>query len=138
MRIVIADDNDNYLRWGNLVVTWVNDETKWPINVGDLRRQMANAGVNGSIAGPDNRGVSIQRYPDDAADQLPPVELVLPTQAMLNARLALVRPGPYPRDLMPSFMDIAYGGAARANLSQQEADDFAIRRVGEYSINECC
>lgn len=135
MRIEITDDNGNYLRWGQLVVSWINDSSKWPQNVGDLRKQMAGAKVDGTVQGPDSRPVTIQQYPDNPQDAL---MLVLPTADMLQARMGKVTAGPYPREIMPSFMDIAYGAEPRVPLSQPEATDFAIRRVGEYTINECC
>ncbi len=139
MRIKLKDDNDNYLRWGKLVEIWIRDKTippaTWPSTVADLRRQLQDNNIDATVEGADDRPVSILKYQDDPAQAL---MLVLPTEKMLDAQLAKVGPGPYTRELMPSFVDIAYGGAARVNLSKQEADDFAIRRVGEYTINECC
>jgi hypothetical protein len=60
---------------------------------------------------------------------------VIPTAAMLAEKLQTVTSGPYP---LPLFYDIAYAGAARANLSPQESRDFAFRRIGEYTVNQCC
>ena len=57
-------------------------------------------------------------------------------QPFIQLAVATVRPGPY--NVMPLFYDIAYGGASRVPLSAQEAHNFAIRRIGEYSVNECC
>jgi len=54
---------------------------------------------------------------------------------MRDEKLQTVTSGPYP---LPLFYDTAYAGAARANLSAQESRDFAIRRIGEYTVNECC
>ncbi len=132
MRIQIQDDNQNWLNWGTLVVSWIQNPGTRPATVGDLKAQLAPRGVIATVAGPDNRQVSILNYSDNLAD---PLMLVLPTQAMLNAKLATVTSGAYP---LPLFYDIAYAGAARANLSAQESEDFAFRRIGEYTVNECC
>jgi hypothetical protein len=132
MRINIVDDNENWLRWGNLLQTWIDSEGERPTSVGALRGQLSKYGIEASVAGPDEKTVVIQAYPD-SVNQL---VIMIPTPAMRNAKLATVKPGPY--DVMPLFYDIAYGGAPRVPLSAQEAHNFAIRRIGEYSVNECC
>jgi hypothetical protein len=76
--------------------------------------------------------VAILDYSDAPSD---PLMIVIPTAAMLAEKLGTVSSGPYP---LPLFYDIAYAGAPRANLSPQESQAFAIRRVGEYTVNECC
>lgn len=94
---------------------------------------MAAHSVCATVAGPDSRPVQIRSYLNRPTD---PLMIMLPDQQMVDDRLATVRPGPY--NVMPLFYDIAFGGAPRVNLSQQEALDFAFRRIGEYSVNECC
>jgi hypothetical protein len=133
MRVEIVNDNQNWLNWGNLVLTWIRDAHQRPQTVGKLREQMRTHCVEGTVAGPDTRPVQISSYINAPND---PLEIMLPNQQMLDARLATVRAGPY--NFMPLFYDIAFGGAPRVNLSQQEALDFASRRIGEYSVNECC
>ena len=133
MRVKIHDDNQNYLNWGNLIQKWINDPTTRPSTVGDLRRQLRDNEVQGEVAGADTRLVAIQSYTDDPDETL---LIMVPSQDARNAKLGTVGAGPYVN--MPLFYDIAYGGAAKVNLSQQEALNFAIRRIGEYSVNECC
>ena len=133
MRVKIYDDNQNWLNWGNLIQQWINDPTCRPNTVGDLRAQLNDNEVQAEVVGDDTREVAIQSYVDDPNETL---VIMVPSKAARNAKLSTVGPGPYVN--MPLFYDIAYAGAARANLSQQEALNFAIRRIGEYSVNECC
>jgi hypothetical protein len=133
MRVKIYDDNQNWLNWGNLIQKWIDDPTKRPNTVGQLKGQLADNKIQGDVAGEDTRFVSIQSYTDDPGETL---VIMVPSKDARDAKLSTVGPGPYVN--MPLFYNIAYGGAARANLSQQEALNFAIRRIGEYSVNECC
>jgi hypothetical protein len=133
MRVHIRDDNQNWLNWGNLVQVWINDAGKRPTTVGELRKQLTARGIDGIVAGPDNRIVQIVAYSNAYDDAL---TIVLPDSSMRDAKLATVTSGPY--DNVPLFYDIAYAGAPRANLSEQESQDFALRRIGEYTVNECC
>lgn len=133
MRIQIQDDNQNWLNWGQLVLAWIRKTQPRPITVAELKTQLSKNGVTAIVQGADQRVVAIQDYPDDPVDD--PLMIMLPTEAMLDERLKTVTSGPYPLAL---FYDIAYGGAARANLSPQESLDFAYRRVGEYTVEECC
>jgi hypothetical protein len=134
MRIKVKDDNQNWLNWGNLVQTWIDDEESRPTSVGELRDQLAAKGIDADCLGENDRPVQIYCYPDALSDAL---VLVIPTAQMRDAKLGTVQPGPYNTN-MPLFYDIAYAGAPRAYLSAQEARDFAIRRIGEYTVNECC
>jgi hypothetical protein len=134
MRVKIDDDNQNWLNWGNLVQKWIDDPTTRPNTVGQLRGQLVDNYIHGTVLGDDTRFVQIQSYDDDPDETL---QIMVPSVTARNAKLGTVVPGPYTQN-MPLFYDIAYGGAARVNLSQQEALNFAIRRIGEYSVNECC
>ena len=133
MRVEIVNDNQNWLNWGALVQIWIADPNRRPTTVAELKAQMAEHNVSATIPSPDNRPVQIRSYFDDPKD---PLMIMLPTQSMADDKLSTVKAGPY--NVMPLFYDIAFGGAARVNLSQQEALDFASRRIGEYSVNECC
>jgi hypothetical protein len=133
MRVKIHDDNQNWLNWGNLVQRYIDQPELRPKTVGKLKQDLKDHGVCADVAGGDNRAVSIQSY-SDALDET--LLIMVPTAAARGAKLSTVGPGPYAN--MPLFYDIAYAGAARANLSQEEAINFAIRRIGEYSVNECC
>ena len=131
MRIEITNDNQNWLNWGKLVHLWIDDPRKRPDTVQALKAQLREHRVEAEVEGGDDRRVTIQDYagPED------PLRIMLPTRAMCDKMQERVQPGPYP---LPLFYEIAFGGAAKANLSANEANDFAVRRVGEYSINECC
>ena len=135
MRIEIFDDNQNWLNWGNLVLTWIRDPKTRPHKVGDLNTQLDKNNVRAKVDGPDTKDVQFWDYPA----KNDPIQIALPTEAMLEARLQTVHPSSaaatYP---LPHFYDIAFAGAARAQLSEAELLNFAARRIGEYSVNECC
>ena len=135
MRIEIHNDNQNWLNWGNLVLTWIRDPGTRPDKVGKLRTQLTDHHVTATVDGPDTKDVKFWDYP--ANNQ--PIQIALPTKAMLEERLQTVHPrsgdAAYP---LPHFYDIAFAGAARAQLSEAELLNFAARRIGEYSVNECC
>jgi hypothetical protein len=131
MRIEIFNDDQNWLNWGNLVLTWIRDPTTRPHDVGALKRLLDNNNVTAKIDGPDTKEVQFWDYPADNK----PLQIALPTEAMLKERLQTVHPGPYP---LPHFYDIAFAGAPRAQLSGPVSLEFAARRIGEYSVNECC
>jgi hypothetical protein len=130
MRIKIQDDNQNWLNWGILVRAWVNGAPR-PTTVAELKSQMARNSVVATVEGADERVVSVQSYVDDPTQAL---VIMIPTDAMLH-EFDPITSGPY---RLPLFYDIAYAGAARANLSAQEAQNFSLRRVGEYTVLECC
>jgi hypothetical protein len=131
MRIEIHNDNQNWLNWGNLVLTWIRDPKTRPNNVGELNTQLDKNNVTAKVGGPDSKPVLFWDYPDNND----PIQIALPTKAMLEERLQTVHPGAYP---LPHFYDIAFAGAPRAQLSGPVSLEFAARRIGEYSVNECC
>jgi hypothetical protein len=134
MRIDILNDNQNWLNWGRLVQVWIEDFKARPTTVRELKDQLTKNDVRATVLGPDTRVVSILSYIDNSPNN--PLTIMIPTQAMRDAKLATVGPGPY--NVMPLFYDIAFGGAPRVPLSAEEAHNFAFRRIGEYSVNECC
>jgi hypothetical protein len=132
MRIQIEDDNQNWLNWGQLVRTWILGTQSRPTTVAELKAQLTKYGVTAIVQGADQRVVAIQDYVDSPAD---PLVIMIPTLAMLDDKLKTVTFGPYP---LPLFYDTMYVGAVRANLSPEESQKFALRRIGEYTVNECC
>jgi hypothetical protein len=134
--INIDDDIDNWLRWGNLVLSWVNGATL-PTTVAQLKAQMAAASVNGTVKGPNSRGVTFVVYPVDGAIVIP-----LPNPDMVDVDNKYLRqlahnggqPVPYP---LQSFYSACFGGAPQVNFSLQELLNMEARRIGEYVINEC-
>jgi hypothetical protein len=133
MRIQIKDDNQNWLNWGQLVLTWISDPQSRPTTVAELKAQLRDNSVTALVQGADQRVVAIQDYVDNP--DVAPLVIMIPTKEMLDDKLRTVTSGPYP---LPLFYDIAYKGAARASLSSQESQNFAFRRIGEYTVNECC
>jgi hypothetical protein len=131
MRIQIQDDNQNWLNWGTLVRSWIEGGAR-PTTVAQLKQQLTANHVNAVVAGANTRAVVIQDYLDGPGD---PLVIMIPTSTMLAEKLGTVTQGPYP---LPLFYDLAYAGAPRANLSRQQSLDFALRRIGEYTVNECC
>ena len=132
MRVKIPDgDNQSWLNWGTLVYGWINGGQR-PRTVGELKDQLTKAQVNAQVEGANDRTVTILDYEDDPTTSL---VIVIPNKEMLKEKYGPITSGPYP---LPLFYDIAYGGAARANLSKAEAKNFALMRIGEYTINECC
>jgi hypothetical protein len=133
--ITIVDNNANWLRWGNLVLNWVNGTQATPQTVNDLRTQMADANVQGQIQGNPNRAVAFVVYPVNGAIVIP-----LPNPGMVQSdnqtlrQLAHGGPANYP---LPAFYSVCFGGAAEVPLGLQELLDMEARRIGEYVINEC-
>ena len=135
--IDITDNVDNWLRWGNLVMSWVKGATQTPNTVGALKTQMHTAGVDGTVRGPDTRVVTFVVYPVNGAIVIP-----LPNEPMVekdnNYLKQLTNNGtqaaPYP---LQSFYSACFQGAAPAQFSLQELLNMEARRIGEYVINEC-
>ena len=135
MRIQIFDDDQNWLNWGNLVQFWIrNDKKLRPNTVAELKKQLTDHQVTATVDGPDTRDVKFWDYPDKNG----PLQIALPTEAMLEERLQTVRHPAGDVYPLPHFYDIAFAGATRARLSQAVLLEFAARRIGEYSVNECC
>jgi hypothetical protein len=128
MRVELADDNDNWRKWGALVRDWITGKAERPASTGELNELMARKGITGQVPGPD-RPVQMVDYPDDGIFYIP-----LPSARMLAEKMETVKAGNYP---LPAFYAVAFGGANEAGLAQEEADAFALRRIGEYTINMC-
>jgi len=129
MRINVTDDNENWRKWGALVVDWILQPGTRPASTSAMNAQMQDKGIDGNVPGED-RPVNFVDY-DDAEI----FYLALPSRAMLEKKLPTVQAGPYP---LPAFYTVAFGGAPEANLSKEECDAFAYRRIGEYVVNFCC
>src|SRR6185437_11149958 len=79
MRIQIKDDNQNWLNWGNLVQTWIDDEESRPTTVGELRTQFTANSIVADCVGRDDRVVQILSYPDSPDDSL---VIMIPTAGL--------------------------------------------------------
>jgi hypothetical protein len=126
MQITIADDNENWHKWGALVLDWVEGRMPRPRTTSELSDMIALRGIVGHVNGPVRPVVFFERSVDG------PVDIVLPSSQELQAALGATSAGPFP---LPGFYDVAYGGALRAFLSSDEAEAFAIRRAGESAID---
>jgi hypothetical protein len=136
MRIKIKDDNQNWLNWGKLVNTWIDDPNKWPRKVGELKQQLVQHSVEAGVEGTDERRVFIDMYVQTDDHLETPLKINIPNAQMRNKRFEEdVKAGPYP---LPLFYKSLFAGAKPALLSAQEAQEFAFRRIGEYTVNECC
>ena len=129
MRVIIADDDENWRKWGELVVSWINNPLTRPATTSALKTIMRQKTIAGDVPGAD-RAIEFVDYADNG-----PLYLALPSVAMLAAKLATVTFGPYP---LPGFYTIAFGGATKVNLTPAVSLAFALRRIGEYVVNECC
>jgi hypothetical protein len=135
--IDITDNVDNWLRWGNLVMSWVNSAMQTPRTVGELKAQMHTAGVDGTVRGPDTRVVTFVVYPVNGAIVIP-----LPNAPMVQKDSDYLkqltnngmRPAAYP---LQSFYSACFAGAPPAQFTLQELLNMEARRIGEYVINEC-
>ncbi len=142
--IDIVNTAANWLRWGQLVLFWIENPDERPENVRDLRRAMAMVlplPVQGTVwAGdPDDpdRPVRIEDYPGTG-----PIIIPLPTLDMIARDKRILDRiltagggvGKYP---LPRFYNAAYANPERADLNQAQMYDMALRRLGEYVINEC-
>jgi hypothetical protein len=166
-RINIRDDDENWVRWGLLVLRWILDKGSRPQDLQSLKLEIESFGVelDGKLDGTDDRKVQIYSYDDNPAN---PLWLGIPSQKMLEEKLKKIglpapdhemikrelerlgikskipgmtsgggsyRIGPYP---LPLFYDKAYPCPPDIRFSWQEAWDQALRRIGEYTVNECC
>jgi hypothetical protein len=134
MRIQIADDDGNWLKWGELVQDWILDNEQRPGTVQELRDMMLKRGIDARVSGAADREVRFYPYPDEPG----PLVIPLPSKKMLADKLADKKPGPYPNALMPGFYNAVYTYPTRINMTQAVSDAFALRRIGEYCVNECC
>lgn len=139
----IVNTAANWLRWGQLVLYWIEHPDDRPETVGDLRLAMAAATppVQGTIwAGdPDDpdRPVRLEDYPGTG-----PIIIPLPTLDMIARDKRILDRiltagggvGKYP---LPGFYNAAYANPQRADLNQGQMYAMALRRLGEYVINEC-
>jgi hypothetical protein len=161
-RVDILDDDSNWLRWGELVKGWIFDSIPRPRNVKELRAVLANAHIVANVDGADDREVKIYTYEHDDPDK--PIEIPIPNDKMLRKKLLKqgitldddgnplpngpdndthihehnpfpYNPHPYP---LPLFYDLAYPSPPTTRMGFWEAYRFAMRRIGEYTVNECC
>ncbi|HET7884096.1 MAG TPA: hypothetical protein VFL55_24630 [Acetobacteraceae bacterium] len=141
MLVNIDDNADNWLRWGQLVQTWVNDVKSRPSDAATMQYQMSQAGVTGSVPGADSsppRPVEFYPYEDyPGTGPSPPLTMPLPSPKMLaDAQTDLNTHAPelYP---LHSFYPLAFGGKPEVTMNETELLYFELRRLGEYVILQC-
>jgi hypothetical protein len=129
MKVNFADTTENWQLWGQLVELWICGLQPLPKEVKDLVAQAKTHGISSaSVPGSQDRNVVFYWY-----DESKELALMLPSEAMLTAARATVKPGPYP---LPVFYDQAYTGP-RAKLTADQDTLMSNCRVGEYTINNC-
>lgn len=131
MLVNFDDTNANWLKWGDLVRSWVFGQTSYPADTTTMLTQMQAAGItNPQIPGPPRAVVFV---PYNSPELIIPV----PTQAMILAseqQLGATGVRPYP---VKSFYDLAYDKPVKANLDAPARLDIGKMRLGEYVILEC-
>ncbi len=128
MRVEFDDNKKNWELWGQLVELWICGIQPLPKDVTGLVAQATAHGISKfSVPGSQDRNVVFYWYDETK------VEFWLPTEEMLKASRAAIKPGPYP---LPVFYDEAYIGTRRS-LTADEDTLLANCRVGEYTINFC-
>jgi hypothetical protein len=135
MQVDIQDDAANWLRWGELVRSWVFDRNTRPATTADMQIQMNDHHVVGQVPGP-SRPVKFIDYDDDKLYfPLPSTTMVLNDESELHVIAGRAQgQRHYP---LPTFYAIAFGGAPEVDLSDTEMLAFGRRRLGEYTIQEC-
>jgi hypothetical protein len=131
--ITITNTDANWLAWGQLVLKWINGTQAPPTDVAGLRAQMSGAvpPVLGTVQGAPAKPVNVISYPPGA------IIIPIPTQAMIAADVATlngIAPGPYP---LPSFYSDIFSTAPQKIYTLPQLKGMALRRLGEYVINEC-
>jgi hypothetical protein len=129
MKVDFDDTTKNWQLWGQLVELWICGLQPLPKEVKGLVSQATAHGITSvSVYGSQDRDVKFYWY-DDAKE----LAFMLPTEPMLKAARAAIKPGPYP---LPVFYDDAYEGR-RKSLTAEQDKLFTDSRVGEYTINNC-
>jgi hypothetical protein len=142
MLIDIGDDAANWMKWGQLVQDWACGATPRPTDAAMMQQQISDRGITARVPGCDDkppRPVIFYQYGDypGTGYSSVPLTLPLPSCKMIQddqAALSANAPEPYP---LPSFYPIAFGGAPEVTLNQTELLAFALRRLGEYVIQQC-
>jgi hypothetical protein len=161
-RVDILDDDTNWFNWGELVKCWIFDTKPWPRNVKELRAALVDAHVIGNVDGDDGREVHIYAYNHNHTENR--IDIPIPNADMLRRKLLKqgitlddngnplpngpdndshvhehnqfpYSPHPYP---LPLFYDLAYPSPPTTRMGFLQAYRFAMRRIGEYTVNECC
>ena len=135
------DDNDaNWLAWGRLVVSWIDDPGKRPTTAKQLKKQWDDAKPNpitGKIRGlAANIAIEITTYDGDG-----PIIIPIPTRKMIDkdwTQLQVDFAAGKKKYPIPGFYDLIYQTPTRKDFaSYNDLEDQACRRLGEYVINEC-
>jgi hypothetical protein len=163
-RIDMLDDSENWLKFGGLVLKWICKPKSRPTNVAELKAQLEEEDIIAGVPFHDKKPIEIYEYDHDQNDDAKPIRIPIPSAGMLLNKLHAIgilpgdlptplpdpedyldpsnyeahkgyRPRPYP---LPQFYDAIYSKAPSKRLPWPEALNFALRRIGEYTINECC
>jgi hypothetical protein len=135
MLVNIADDADNWRKWGDLVRSWIFDPHTRPDDTAAMQTQINNNQIDGHVPGPVRKVKFIDYDDGKLYFPLPSETMVLNDEADLHA-IAQRQQGQrqYP---LPTFYAAAFGLASKVDLNDAEMLAFGRRRLGEYTIQEC-
>jgi hypothetical protein len=131
-KVVIADNLNNWLKWGKLVESWAVGTTPLPASVDDFKAQVKRAGVDMVI--PDGlQQIAIARHDENV------LTLSLPSMAAIEASRRCMedtarRPLGHRHYPLPDYYALAFENAPITEFSEGELINFYTRRVGEYAI----
>ena len=131
-KVVIADNLNNWLKWGKLVESWALGTTPLPASVDDFKAQVTQAGIDMVI--PDSlQQIAIARHDENV------LVLSLPSVAAIEASRRCMedtarRPLGYRNYPLPDYYALAFENAPITEFSEDELINFNTRRVGEYAI----
>jgi hypothetical protein len=131
-KVVIADNLNNWLKWGRLVESWALGTKPLPASVDDFKAQVKHAGIDMVV--PDClQQIAVARHDENV------LTLSLPNVAAIEASRRCMedtarRPSGYRHYPLPDYYALAFKNAPVTEFSEGELINFNTRRVGEYAI----
>lgn len=131
MKVDFDDTPNNWTQWSALIIRWINDSNSRPNDTDAMIGQMRNAGIT-NVTNPvlgHSRQVHFTQADNGA------LQFLLPSPQMVQDYLSkLAGKQQYP---LKMFYGDAFVDKTKATLSQQQMLEFASKRLGEYTIQEC-
>lgn len=139
--VEIYEGDANWLRWGKLLKTWIENPGQRPRTAADLQAALDNHNppIKGKVRGANDPNVSVEFRTYDATG---PIIIPIPTPKMIKKDWDHLRDEfnagnkKYPT---PKFYGLIYQNdpPKRDFNTVAEMEELALRRLGEYVINEC-